>query len=236
MFIICCSSCNQIFYSPNSSHAPLFSRKGEARINGTLSMGAATEITGGEAQLAYAVLPNIGLMTNGFIASKKQENERGKLSYFELAPGWYSSRGKNKEFIMEVYVGYGKGNVRNNYQHNEFSRSSFNKIFLQPAVGHKGKHIEVAFVPKISHVQLKFGQDNLSHSDNSFEKEMLNNLKSNPKLTMFEPSVIIRAGGETLKGQLTMNFSTGRGFILFDVTETCLFSLGVSVNLKPKKN
>jgi hypothetical protein len=236
LFLICCTSCNQIFYSPNTSHAPLFSQKGEARMNGTFSIGAVTEITGGEVQLAYAASPHIGLMTNGFTASKTEGIGSGKLSYIEFAPGWYSLQGKSKELVTEVYAGYGKGHVRNNYQHNEFSKSSFDKFFLQPAIGYKGKNIEAIFVPKLSHVRLKFGQDNLSHSDNSFEKDVLNQAKSDPTLTMFEPSLIFRAGGEKFKGQLTINNSTGRGFILFDVTETCLFSLGVSVNLKPKKN
>ncbi|HEY0356365.1 MAG TPA: hypothetical protein VGC29_09185, partial [Flavisolibacter sp.] len=134
------TSCYHVYYAPNTANAPLLSKTGETRINGLYSQGADTEYDGAELQLAHAINKNVGLMVNGFTASKSEEGdisviEKGSGSYIEFAGGLYKAFDPKAKWIGEIYGGAGFGSVKNDYGLNDHSRVGITKIFVQPAIG-----------------------------------------------------------------------------------------------------
>jgi hypothetical protein len=239
MVTLLCSSCYHVYYSPNTPNTPLLSQRGEVKLIGAVGTGVNSEYTSGELQLAYAATNNFGLMLNGFMAAQSEETddafEKGKGSYAELAPGFFMPISPNAKWRAEVYAGVGTGTVTNDYGGFSNSKVGITKTFLQPALGFKLKHFEVAFTPKISFVSWKVKEDNVNEARDIYDKADIENIKSNPRFTAFEPSLIIRAGGRNVKGQLGITVSNLNKFY-FESVENGLVSLGVSIGLNgPKK-
>ena len=238
MIALLCSSCYHVYYSPNTPNAPMLSQKGEVKLNGAIGFGANSEYTSGELQLAYAPAKNFGLLLNGFTAAKSEETddalEKGKGSYAELAPGFFTPISSNAKWRAELFAGLGTGSVSNNYGGSSSSKVGITKAFLQPAIGFKSKHFEAAFVPKISFVHWKVQEDRINEARDSYDKQDLNRIRENPRFTTFEPSLILRAGGENIKGQFGLTLSNLNQFY-FESIENGLISVGISIGLGGKE-
>src|SRR5215203_4384981 len=93
------TSCQHVYYAPNSANAPQLSEKGETRLNALYCAGGDSEFSGGELQAAHAVSDKVGVMINFFaagtsenvtsISSNGSHVEKGNGSYIEGAGGYF---------------------------------------------------------------------------------------------------------------------------------------------------
>ena len=233
------SSCYHVYYAPNTANTPLFSEKGEARINALYAAGGDSEFQGGELQFAYAPAKNVGFMVNGFAGGKSENTgdyyEKGNGSYGEVAIGYFSAMDQRKRWIGEIYGGIGLGTANNDYGMNDRSKVNSTKLFMQPAVGFKTPNFEVAFAPRLSLVNWKVKENNITHQENSDATTDLNYIRGESSFFAFEPALILRGGGETVKFQGALSFSNHHASSFYEegLTETLTASIGVSFNIKP---
>lgn len=234
------TSCYHVYYAPNTANSPLFSEKGEVKINGLYSGGADSDFEGGEIQVASAVTNHVGVMVNAMFAGRTEpvedwngngsHSESGKGSYVELAGGLFTAFDPKKKCIGEIYAGIGSGTVNSNYGNSWNSKVNSTKLFLQPAVGYKTRYFEASFVPKVSFLHWKVKSENISDVSETSDMTMI---KQNPNLVNFEPALLIRAGSEHVKLQGSLSFSSSHDEVY--PIETLNASVGVSINIKPKK-
>jgi hypothetical protein len=242
--IVSATSCYHVYYAPNTVNAPLLSEKGEVRVNGLYSGGGDSDFDGGELQAATAITNHVGIMMNGMFAGRTEHVEdwfggsgshleSGKGSYGEIGGGLFTAFDPKKKCIGEIYAGVGTGSINNTYQNNWNSKVGITKIFLQPTVGFKSKYFEASLVPKISFLHWKVKNENISNTAGAFEFDDLMKIRQNPNLVQFEPALFIRGGGENLKLQGSLSFSSSHNG--YYPIETLNGSVGVSINIKPKK-
>lgn len=247
LFIVTISttSCYHVYYAPNTAHSPLLSQKGETRINAYYSGGSNSDFEGAEFQGATAIGKQTGIMVNTmFVGNSETVSdynsgnswlETGKASYIEFAGGVFKSYGNKGKWIGEVYGGFGLGTAKNTYRSNESSKVGITKFFLQPAFGFKTNHFEVSLVPKVSFVNWKVKEEKLTAA-NSYDGDAfdLMQIHQNPNFLCFEPALIVRGGGKNIKLHAGLSFSNLNDN-LYPV-ENLTSSIGISINLKPKKN
>lgn len=233
-----CTSCYHAYYSPNTAHVPLLSQKGEGKLTASIGTGANTEYTSGELQLAFAATKNLGFMVNGFTATKSEEtednHEKGSGSYIEAAPGLFMPISRNGKWRAELYAGAGTGSVTNNYGVPSSSKVGVTKAFLQPAIGYKSTNLEVAFAPKMSFINWKVKEDRVLADRDSYDKTEVDYISQQTRFTAFEPSLIIRAGGENVKVQLGITYSF-TNIKEYELTEELLLSVGIAFGFGQKK-
>lgn len=241
VIILGTTSCHHVYYAPNTANMPLLSHKGETRINGLYSTGWNSEFNGGELQLAYAATDHMGVMINGFTGGKSEmvsdielmsdfgpspggQMEKGHGSYLEFAGGYFNSL-RNKNFIVEIYGGYGFGRVHNEYGPSQLTQTNISKFFIQPAIGYKTKRIEFAFTERFGVMGWKF-RDSYLYA----QTPDLYRFKIAP-LYVLEPGFIVRAGFPNIKLQLSMTRSGVLNTSYYnDEIERMNFGIGASIN------
>ena len=237
------TSCYHVYYAPNTAHSPLLTDKGEVRLNAYYSGGSNSEFEGAEFQGAAAVGKHTGVMINTMFVGNSEtvsdynsgssHVETGKGSYIEFAGGMFTAFDTRKHWIGEVYGGFGFGTANNTYGPNGSSKVGITKLFVQPAVGFKSNYFEVSFVPKVSLVNWKVKQENLSPTSYGSDADDLMKIHDNPNFICFEPALILRGGGKKVKLHAGLSFSNLNDE--FYAAENLTASAGISVNLKPKK-
>ncbi|MCB8963639.1 MAG: hypothetical protein H6536_01185 [Bacteroidales bacterium] len=143
------ASCHVLYY-PNSINSPLLRNKGDAQINA--SVGA----SGYEAQIAYAITNNIGIMANGQVLKNTNHdsiNEQRTLT--EIGIGYTEVIGDNG--IFEFYGGAGFGRVpfdtkTSNY--NGTQTTPITRYFLQPGIGFFNDLMDISIVTRLSAVDI----------------------------------------------------------------------------------
>src|SRR5205085_5936857 len=107
------SSCFHAYYSPSTANAPLFTEKGETRINVLACTGGESEFGGGEFQFATTVGKHIGIMVNAMFVGVTQNTpdwnggynsyreESGSGSWVEFAGGLFKGFGPKKKWVTE---------------------------------------------------------------------------------------------------------------------------------------
>lgn len=216
ILVLVLTSCSHYYYAPNAANIPLFKEKNTFNIKGGYS---GDNYDGADIQTAYSVSKNIGLMANSFFASEKENvgeynsasthQESGKGSYFEAGVGYYKTFGKHKVWIFEAYGGAGFGRENHLYAYSQASKLSLTKYFIQPSFGYSSKtgHFETAINSRFSALNLKVIQSNLSLETNQVEKQNLESITLHPSSFLWEPSLIIAAGGKFVKFYLQVTAS-----------------------------
>ncbi|MGZ8545153.1 MAG: hypothetical protein ACXWV0_07640 [Flavisolibacter sp.] len=241
------TSCQHIYYAPNTANAPLLSEKSETKIHALYAGGMDSEYNGGELQFAHAISKNVGVLVNGFSAAKTEtisdfyngntHKEDGRGSYGEFAVGLFKPFDENKKWIGELYAGTGLGTIKSTYGWNDRSEVGFTKYFLQPSIGFKGRYFEFAIVPKVSLVNWKVKQASIAHADNQDHRDIMELIRSDKSFVAFEPAFIIRAGSDAIKVQVGLSFSNYKvsNFASQDLAESTNACIGLSIDIKPKK-
>lgn len=215
LFIVLFTSCTHYYYGPNSGNIPLLKNKGDVRI--AAAVASSDETSGYELQSAYAFVKHFAGMFNFYYAdggesttsSQTTATETGNGVYAELGAGYFSPINKSN-WIFEAYGGAGTGTVNNTYGLNEASKVGVFKIFMQPSVGYTTSNgvFNVAVASRFSHVHLRIKELNLS-GNNPGEVENIYNIKNEPNIVYWEPSIVFRLGfNETIKLQLQATSST----------------------------
>jgi hypothetical protein len=242
-------SCHHVYYAPNTANAPMLSEKGETRVNALYSTGMDSEFDAFEFQFARAVSGDMGIMVNGFTGGKSEKipdyygnsadhMESGNGSYIELAGGYFRSLDERKRWIAEVYGGTGFGFVKSDYGFRDYSKVGVTKFFIQPSMGYKAPHFELALVPKISYVNWRVKQDKITSQESQEARDDMQALRTDPSFFAFEPALLLRGGGKNFKLQAALsicNFKSSTSSYADHLAESVNLSLGVSINIKPKK-
>jgi len=206
-------SCSVSQYIPPTVSAPLFKEPNEAVLQGFIGLNHA------EVQAAYSFKGNFAMMTDIWIGDDKRFSA-------ELAPGFYF-KGKNN-FCIEGFAGVGFASAstvdestRNSvlsgikYTVKYETTAPYQFIFIQPGLGYRSRHWEIAVAPRISYV---------NYSDfyySKFEKD--NNYQRNYKLIekvdkgqmagwTLQPTLMVRACLKKVK----VFVSTSINFISFN--------------------
>jgi len=215
--LILFSSCAHYYYAPNTANVPLLKEKNDMRINAGFSGG--DEFEGGDLQFAYAVSPHVGVMVNGLVGGKSEEDsyggkQSGKGSYGEIGVGYFTAFTEKKLFVFEVYGGAGIGETHHEYgTPNVTSKVSATKFFVQPSIGYTAKkgRFELALGSRFSGVTLKVKEmSNLVHEDMNSYYEDLDYVRNRAFSMMWEPSVRVSMGSKDVK----FYFSFTRSFNL----------------------
>lgn len=131
LFLTGCSS----IYMPNVPATPMFREQGQGYLAGHINLKGNLSGTA-----AVAVTDHFAILGNGSIVS----NGKNANSYFrqwlaEGAVGYFTSIGKSKRQVLEIYGGYGVGNTKDidqrasvhGYEEVEKREMDFHKQFVQ---------------------------------------------------------------------------------------------------------
>ncbi|PKP36927.1 MAG: hypothetical protein CVT98_06800 [Bacteroidetes bacterium HGW-Bacteroidetes-15] len=212
VFAIASSSCTTTYYVPNSATVPLLREKGEKQV--AITMGTSDYTINYGISGAFAISNNIGTIVNAtyinggeadgaFIAGDYNPNRKGSMA--ELGIGYYKAFPTNNRVVFETYLGYGflKGNVAvNNTQSISYQ---IHRPFIQPSFGYTSKYLDAALGLRL--VQIYYSNVNPSQIF-ADDAEALNLFYSLDKKILFEPSLTIRVGVESIKLQLQFLTST----------------------------
>lgn len=219
-------SCQRVYYAPTGQNIPLFKDKNEFRFSATRSTGG--DLEGIEVQGAFSPLKNLGVTGNYF---ELLNYKKGYGRYYALGAGYYYP---HKDFVFEVYGGYGNGKSVNEFD-DDYIRSNFNKLYIQPSIGFSNKYFDFILGAQYSRVS----QYNISASDSSYkiieitqELEMLDRDKTHYFL---EPSITIRAGYKYVKLQAQLCFIPNAFSPGYPIDNTQL-NFGLFFSLPHKKN
>lgn len=117
----------------------------------------------------------------------------------------------------------------NNYYHqNESSRVGLTRFFLQPSIGYSNEKgtLEAAFATRISYTGFKVKEAKLVQSNNMYDFEQVQDIRSNNSIAFIEPSLVFKGGLKNIKLQLQVTSSAAMQPKKF-LTQTLSTSLGV---------
>lgn len=126
-------SCSSV-YVPNVPNTPMLSSRGE------FSGGAHVSLRGnGNFNGAYAVSNHIGLLLGGSYMNSERKRKDFDHKLIETGAGYFTTFGKNKDRILEIYAGFGSGSSNRTYRtyendnlvRTELQETEFSKTFLQ---------------------------------------------------------------------------------------------------------
>lgn len=228
IFILALTGCSHYYYAPNAANIPLFKEKNNFELKGGYS---ADYYEGADIQMAYSVSKNLGVMVNSFFAEKTEDvqesifnsashKESGKGSYIETGLGYYKTIGKHNVWVFETYGGAGIGGEKHLYQYSQSATLHLTKYFIQPSFGYNSKKetFQVAISSRFSSLNLKVKSDNLSIESNETEIGNLDQIVSHPNSFLWEPSLMIAAGGEHVKFyfQITTSNNLNNSYLFMD--------------------
>lgn len=229
--------CSQVLYAPNGQNVPLFTEKNEARI--VISGIGGNQSDGFEIQTAYAISPKIAIMCNSLFLKTYDPNRvdedgfplrNGKINMGEFGVGYFKPL-KNDKWVFEVYGGLGFGNLESRDSLFGLSTANFLRVFAQPSIGSKGKHVEFAFSSRVGILNYS----NSQHESTGATTWVLDKTKT---YILFEPAFTIRAGWKNIKFQsqaiLSLNATQIYNLEEFPQEYFC-FNIGVFVALRQKK-
>jgi hypothetical protein len=204
------SSCFRPYYIAPVHNVPLFKEKNE--IHGAISAATSSRITSENVQLAYAASNHIAVIGNymNVNATDLVTGNAGRARYIDVGGGYYKAF--EKAVVLELLGGF--GHCTQNHVYDDLMRTptgqvratgnaqlAFNKIFFQPSVGLSTYGIDLAFTSMFSNLnytRVNHTLDTLTR----VEYNRLNELRANPNIVMFEPSVTFRFGWRFVKGQI----------------------------------
>jgi len=135
------SSCSSV-YMPNVPNTPMLSQQGEFSGGGHISLKGNTSING-----AYAVSDHVGVLFSGSAMSNDRKSKDFGHKMLEIGGGYFDAFGPDKNRIIEIYGGVGKGwsdITYRNYDNDvllytELQEVDYRKAFLQVNYSSKKK-------------------------------------------------------------------------------------------------
>ncbi len=197
--------CAPEFYAPNRIHIPELKQKGDVRLSG------ATGYLQIEAQFAYALTNNIGILSNfANYGSSTDETgfDEGGGGGIEFGAGYFFSK---RNIIIENYATIGFGSFYNNSKYvspfypddDGKLNSNFTKLSLQSSLTYQHSLFSVGVACRLS---------NLTYNDikGNYTKVSANlgsYLRSNPIHYFVEPAIQIGAGFKNIRLNLQYQHS-----------------------------
>lgn len=169
------SSCTHYYYAPDEGHLMSLNEKGDVKISGGVSETNDDEDNNFNLQAGYSPINHLGLQAshfslkrtggksnvivprgNGYITS----GAIGTYYFFENNKIRKVARRKDKKqlipdylkmkkgVLLDLYAGYGKGEVFNTYSNGAYTQFNFQKSYIQGGIHWQGKLIGISYVFK----------------------------------------------------------------------------------------
>lgn len=137
IFLLFAVGCSQYHYSPNFVQTPYIEKKGDGVVSAGAS-GSPTAING-DFHVSYSPIKHGTVMLNYFRAKTSFENTNffGGPSYVQSAKGYLveAAAGGYMPFSFgtgALYVGWGQGQMRNDYGIGRVAELGLQRFFVQP--------------------------------------------------------------------------------------------------------
>ena len=227
LLLICATlnGCGAVYYVPNTQNVPVMKEKGQTNLS--IGLNSSESVDGFEFQGAYGLTDKIALQLNGDWVSSSDGESSGAGHIIELGAGYYKNLSKN--FVFETYglIGFGGMKYDDNYNTPQEVKANFIGIGLQPSVSFTSKYFIASLSGRLANLKYNNISGNLIND--------VDYLKANNSFWLAEPALTLQAGFEDVKLQLQFQYSynlTNPDFI----QDYSLVSLGLKINLNPKKN
>lgn len=207
-------------YVANMTNVPLL--KGQGEFKASVNTGT-SDI---EPQFSYAITDHIGIMANGCFSFHDERSDNSpfspKRNFFEGGIGYLSHSEEHQ--VIEFFGGYGKGFVGNNYniaQSSDYFSADYQRFFIQPSIGLRGKYLEGGFAFRFSYLTI--------------DKYLIDQNISTQHF-YFEPTFTFRGGFENAKAVIQIGLSKLMGGYdgNFD-HRPLIFGLGLQFSMGGKK-
>ncbi|MBK9176196.1 MAG: hypothetical protein IPM46_07645 [Flavobacteriales bacterium] len=225
------SGCNYYQYMPNMQHVPLLRSKGEARLAVAGSVAGmewlgGSEASGVEIQSAYALTNHLGLMFNSaqIKDSSGEDGTGGVGRVAELGVGYFHPLGKH--WVVEGYVGIGRGEVHYPYRTLPFWRG-----FAQPSIGYASRNFDIGVACRFAY--LSSGKTQMGeYPFMNLIPDAFGPIDTSPGAgrVMFEPGIIMRVGTKSLKLQVQYCMSENLGRPMLMLKENLSVGLQLNIN------
>ncbi|MCD4832284.1 MAG: hypothetical protein K8R31_00685 [Bacteroidales bacterium] len=145
------SSCSPE-YIPNMVNSPMLSNQGE--FQATIATGTSNF----DAQTAFAITDNIGIMVNGSYGNNTNDttDDFHKHAFIESGIGYYDKIGEQGRY--EIYGGYGFGNAEGYFEEatydSQITNAHYNRFFIQPGIGISTGIFDGSFSPRLVLLQM----------------------------------------------------------------------------------
>ncbi|WP_207435674.1 hypothetical protein [Sabulibacter ruber] len=233
------SSCSSV-YMPNVPNTPMLTAKGELSTGGHITLKGNASFNS-----AYAVTDHIGVLVGGAMMNSNKDKKDFRHNLLEAGGGYFTTFGPNKNRILEIYAGLGRGSSDRTYKDRtpeglvtyDRQETTFNKYFMQVNYSSKKKRLLRLFG---SEHTLNYGTAlRLSYlTMNEFYRNDIAQPKEDN--IFFEPIFYTRM---SLTPAIQLQYTSGSNFGLknreFMTAGNSVFSIGFIVNvggLKLKKD
>lgn len=135
------SGCSSI-YMPNVPNTPMLSSKGELNAAGHITLKGNVSVNS-----AYAPSEHLGILLNGSVMNSNRTKKDFRHNLIETGAGYFTAFGPDKNRVLEIYAGFGKGNSERVYKDRtsaglvteDRQEVNFNKTFFQVNYSSKRK-------------------------------------------------------------------------------------------------
>lgn len=197
-------------YIPNVINSPMFNNGGELQV----STYAST--SGLDAQAAFAISDNVGIMANGSFMDRTDEfnNDYHKHKFIEFGGGYYDQIERRGRY--EIFAGFGAGELQAKYDNSIWSSYTDVKsyrYFLQPAIGVTGNVADFSTAMRVVLIDLYQGS-------------------RREKAYFFEPAITGKLGYKHVKAimQFGLSIPTNPDAVDFNY-QPVIMSLGLQLNI-----
>ncbi|MFO7829244.1 MAG: hypothetical protein R6V23_11520 [Bacteroidales bacterium] len=205
-------------YIPNMVNSPMFSNQGE--MQATIATGTSNF----DAQTAFAITDNIGIMVNGSYGNETSDttDDFHKHAFIEGGIGYYENIGEKGRY--EIYGGYGFGRTEGYFEgawaDSRITDADLQRIFVQPGIGISTGVFDGSFSPRFVLVKM-------TPRGEGFETGGYN--------TFFEPVITSKVGYKWIKFVAQFGFSipVGNDNIHFDY-QPFIINFGLNFNIGRK--
>jgi hypothetical protein len=225
------TSCDPIFYTPNTHNVPLITKKGEANL--TLA-GNANQV---EFEGAYGIANQFAVQASGgfFVPKDLDNGNGGSGKYFEVGGGYFKP--VFEKFVFETYgiIGFGSmenhlpSTVASNPQTKGDISANILRYGIQPNFGFKSPHFSVAVSSRIVNLSYSNAKGDLIYEGINETKY----LGDNKNYFLIEPAITIKGGFDKIKLLLQYGYSWNLTNSNFRQANT-LLTLGLNFDLVKK--
>ncbi|MBC7845644.1 MAG: hypothetical protein H7Y10_04040 [Flavobacterium sp.] len=218
------TGCGAVYYVPNTQNVPVMKNEGQTNISFGLNVSESTD--GFEFQGAYGLTDKIAIQLNTDWVKASEGTSNGSGYFVELGPGYYKNL--SEHFVFETYglLGFGSTKYKENYNEISEIKTNFFRVGLQPSISFTTKYFIASLSGRIA---------NLNYNSVSGNYYDVDYLKANNSYWLIEPALTLQGGFEDVKLFLQVQLSENLTDQYF-YQDYSLVSLGVKVNLNPKKN
>ncbi len=221
-------SCAPEFYSPNRINIPELKNKRDFRM--TVAKG----YLGFEAQMAYALTNNIGLISNyaNYVDGEDSEGfDGGNGAGVEFGAGYFTSK---DNFIFENYATVGLGSFYNrakflsSVEEEDDGKidSDFTKISLQSSLTYQSKYFSISSALRYTNLTYNSIEGNYTY----FSQNLGNHLRENPVHNFIEPAIQLGCGYKNIRLNLQYQHSFHLGTDKYYFYNNYNYSAGIQLS------